>query len=100
MKLTDTKIARYTDGKFLIDIVETPDTFEAWLAYENYCVSELMFSVPKGQQTYDEFLETVEANLPDYERFYAEKNIDEDDFSLKFTDTFSNGVLTTRRRER
>lgn len=70
MKRTDIKITRYKDGEFYIDIVELESTYEAWLSHNSYGISDLMFGVPKTQQSLHEFVELVEINLVDYERYY------------------------------
>lgn len=78
MKLSTQKITRFTDGKYLIDIVETRSEFEAWIRRSDCGVSDLMFGVPKKQNpeaektTFDEFVEMVEANLPFYKKTYVE----------------------------
>lgn len=70
------KIKRFTDGDFLIDIVETKDLHEAWLSHKAYDISCLMFEMPihaNGEHTpYHRFVDLVEKNLPSYEEDYME----------------------------
>lgn len=78
MKLSSHKVTRFTDGKYIIDIVETRTEFEAWLHRTDCGVSDFMFGLPKKQNpeaektTFDEFVATVDANLPFYKKCYAE----------------------------
>lgn len=72
MRKINTTITRYASGEWYIDIVESRDTYEAWLQHRRFGVSELMFGMPKEQQTRDEFMECVSAVLPDYKASYRE----------------------------
>lgn len=56
----------YTDGDYLVDIVTTPTTYEAWICHKGYGTKNLMFGMPKDQQTRFEFMQIVEANIDDY----------------------------------
>ena len=83
MKKTNIKITRYADGEFVIDIVKTKDMngddiYEAWLQHKNYGVSDMMFGYRCKDVTYDEFIEMVEANLPDHEINYMQDRLEED----------------------
>lgn len=76
MTSTDTKITRYTDGDYLIDIVEKDTEFEAWLQHKDFGVSMLMFGVRKGclqgvHLTPDIVAAMVECNLPEQKEIYA-----------------------------
>lgn len=86
MKKVNNKITTYEheiiddeyEGKVCIDIVETPDSFEAWIYDENYGIKELMWGEPKNNmmfnepytQTFEEFKKLVTANIKDYIRSY------------------------------
>ena len=81
MKLTDTKITRYEDDGFLVDIVETPEEFEAWIGHKSYGVSSLMLGVPKQNptlpdMTFEMFMDMVNANLAQYKEYYAKEFFD------------------------
>lgn len=75
MKKTKQKITRFEDGKFYVDIVETGDGFEAWIAEKDSGLSALMFGVPRRQEgmgdtTFHSFCELVEDNLAEHEANY------------------------------
>ena len=81
MKLTDTKITRYEDDGFLVDIVETADCYYAWISHESYGVASLMFGVPKKNSTlpdmtFEGFMDMVNANLAQYKDTYTEEYFD------------------------
>ena len=76
MKKTPITTTTYEHRGFLVDIVTTGETYEAWLSREEYGVKSLMFGVPKEQQSLDEFLEIVEANLYEYEEGYDREYAD------------------------
>ena len=57
-KCNRTKITRFKDGKFFIDIVEKANEFEAWVSLDDYGISIFMFGVPKHQPGY--MPETIE----------------------------------------
>ena len=82
MKLTDTKITRYEDGNFWVDIVEKSDEYEAWISHKEYGISTLAFGLPKTNTLYDientnlvhsVFLHIVNANLERYKAIYLEE---------------------------
>ena len=81
LKDTTVKTTTYTAGAFCIDIVEKPDEFEAFLYHKGYGIKDLMFGSPKqqhdGEQTFEMFLELVEANLTDYINIYREEYMGE-----------------------
>lgn len=66
MTLTATGTATFIDHGYLIDIVTLRNDYEAWIYCEDDGVKHLMFGMPKEQQSYEEFLEIVEANIDDY----------------------------------
>ena len=72
MKKSDISITTYECGEYLVDIVTTGDSYEAWIYRKEFGVKDLMFLVQKKQQTLDEFLEIVEANVEDYGENYDE----------------------------
>lgn len=76
MKQTSITIVTYEHGEFLVDIVTTSDTYEAWIYREEYGVKNLMFGVPKEQQTLDVFLEIVAANVEEYGANYDEEYVE------------------------
>lgn len=71
------------DG-FMVDIVELPDTFEAWLYHKQYGVKDLMLSSPKQHRRFgkvytkplEDFLKLVEANVEDYIGGHEEEHMD------------------------
>ena len=81
MKLTDTKITRFEDDGFLVDIVETADYYYAWISHESYGVSSLMFGAPKKNSTlpdmtFEWFMSMVNAHLDEYKDGYVEEYFD------------------------
>lgn len=76
MEKTDTKITRYKEGKWLIDIVEDDTMFEASLMYACYGVSMYMFGLMKKDVSLDQFMEIVVANLPEYKKNYQDDYMD------------------------
>ena len=59
------------DGFFVDIIVDAiHEVYEAWLYNEAYGVKELMFGSDFEQETYKEFLDSVEANVDDYKETY------------------------------
>lgn len=75
-RASETKITRYTvDGtKYFVDIITTPDTFDARLGHRDYGPTLYMFGVPKGPhaRTERDFCQMVDANLPEYLAEYEE----------------------------
>lgn len=63
----------YQQGDFEIEIWHDGGNFEAWLTREGYGVSELMFGMPKAQQSIEAFRGMVEANLDEYMAIYDER---------------------------
>ena len=81
MKLTDTKITRFEDDGFLVDIVETPELYEAWISHKSYGVSSHMFGIPKKNptlpdMTFELFMSMVTVHLDMHKYFYAEEYMD------------------------
>lgn len=60
----------YEYGEFRVDIVDNGTEYEAWIYKNNYGIKSLMFGVPRHQQTMEEFINIVQANLETYEREY------------------------------
>ena len=86
-ELKSYKTTTFESGKWIIDIVEKRDCFEAWLSIKNYCEKSYMFGSAKKQhhvngtawtQTFDFFCEIVEANLPEYKKIFLEEHIVEE----------------------
>ena len=74
MKQTDRiSTTTYEHGEFLVDIVTTEDSYEAWICRKNYGMKALFFGVFKKQNTLDKFLELVKANLDVAEAGYDEE---------------------------
>lgn len=69
MKKLEIKTTTYdADEGFMVDIVEKPVGPEAWLYHEKYGIKYkyLMFGSTWGQNTMEDFLKMVEANLEEY----------------------------------
>lgn len=58
------------DKGFFLDIVTRCKKYKAWLYHKDYGNKYLMFEMLKEQQTYEQFLEIVELNAPDYIDYY------------------------------
>ena len=69
----------YTAMQFNVDIIVNAEegTFEAWLYESGHGVKELMFGGMIDQQSYDDFVRIVYANLNEYIKFYIEDHMDE-----------------------
>lgn len=77
MKKTNIKTETYAlTGGFMIDIVTTDATYEAFLYHKKCGVKDLMFGCPKEQQPYEDFLELVEINADEYISDYAGEYMD------------------------
>ena len=61
------------NGSFMVDIVESIDSYEAYLYHIGYSVKVHMFSVDKARTTKEEFLYMVSVNLDDYVDAYMEE---------------------------
>lgn len=66
-----TKTYSYFKGgadNYLIDIVADldEDTYNAYIYSANYAQKLYMFGMPTDQQSYEDFLEIVDANLEEY----------------------------------
>ena len=87
MKKVNNKITTYEyEINIRVDIVETPDKFEAWIYDRNYGIKQLMWGEPKNNmrfnepytQTFEKFKKLVSANIEDYiESYYMLANGDE-----------------------
>lgn len=78
-ELKNWKTRTFESGKWIIDIVEKRDSFDAWLSIKNHGEKAYMFGSAKEQQElggtpytvdFDMFCELVEANLPEYKRIF------------------------------
>ena len=79
MKKSNFKTETFTwDGGFMVDVVTTSDTYEAWIYHKDYGIKELMFGMPKKQQSYEKFIEIVEWNVDDDIFAYMEQHMDGD----------------------
>ena len=81
---TDVIFTQYIDGEFVIEILEYPDTFEAWVYHKDYGVKELMWGCPKVQPNGHDvdregFLEMVEYNRAEYEEGFLEEYAEDDE---------------------
>lgn len=70
------------DDQYMIDIVIDGKTYEAWLYNKDYGVKDLMFGSPIGQESFSDFMESVEVNAPDYIATYQQFH-EQDDLVLK-----------------
>ena len=61
------------DDEYCIDIITTNDTYEAWLYKNDYGIKTLMFGGLIEQQSKDEFLKIVDANVEDYIPLYCDE---------------------------
>ena len=75
MKKVNNEITTYEyEIKICVDIVETPDAFEAWIYDKNYGIKELMWGELKNNmrfnepytQTFEGFKKLVSANIENY----------------------------------
>lgn len=80
LKKANQKITRYQYeseyGLYYVDIIETEDTYEAWITGERSGLSSLMFGVPKEQNQRKEFMNIVEALLDEYIEMWEEELMD------------------------
>lgn len=80
MRMTGIKTDTYRiEGNWMVDIQTKDDTYYAYLWHERYGIKELMFGCPVKQQSYEDFLDTVEANFDEYKDDYIEEVFDEED---------------------
>lgn len=79
MKKVNNEITTYEyENKICVDIVETPDDFEAWIYDKDYGIKELMWGEPKNKQTFEGFKKLVSANIKNYiGNYYMLANRDE-----------------------
>ena len=75
-RITNKIIDTYEDGDFIIEITRTDYGWDAWLCEKSYGIKNMMFGCFESHFTYQEFLEAVEANLPEYEADYTEEYIE------------------------
>lgn len=73
MKQADITITTYECEEYLVDIVTTSDTYEAWIYRKELWVKTLMFGVSKEQQPLDLFLDIVAVNVEEYGADYDEE---------------------------
>ena len=65
---------------FMVDIVETPEEYEAWIYHENVGIKDFMFGGPKSQsKDRSDFCDLVEVNLhvQDYISSYIDEYMSE-----------------------
>ena len=86
-ELKSYKTTTFESGKWIVDIVEKRDSFDAWLSIKNYGDKSYMFGSAKKQrhfdgtewtQTFELFCATVEANLPEYKEIFMLEHITEE----------------------
>lgn len=61
------------DKEYYIDIIETSETYEAWLYKRNYGFKTLMFGVPITQQSKEVFIDIVTGNVFEYIPMYCDE---------------------------
>ena len=69
MKMLAVKTKTYVFSGYIdVDIVSNYITkeYSAWIFLDDYCNKKLMFGMPMAQQSYERFVEIVEANVLDY----------------------------------
>lgn len=75
---TSYKVSDFSD--YIVDIIELPEEWEAWLYHKDYTVKMLMFGSLKKQELIDgpkecdlkAFIELVDRNVNDYIDDYEE----------------------------
>ena len=76
----------FVSGKYIIDIVEKHDLFEAWITVKDGTDKMFMFGSPKKQHTpegfrytvdFDVFFEMVESCLPEYKKIFKQEHPEE-----------------------
>ena len=84
-ELKSIKTRTFQSGNYIIDIIEYKDSFDAYIHHKAYGVKDLMFGSPKQQHTldgqeyavdFDYFRDMVEANLPEYKKFFRARHED------------------------
>ena len=75
----ESRVYEYDDG-FRVEIVIGDENYEAWLWHKNYGIKASMFGMPKSQQSYEDFLETVEATIIEDIIAYAQDYMDGEDY--------------------
>lgn len=73
MKPTKTRIIRFSDDDFYIDIVEEEKTLEAWMQHKNFGISVLMYGLLKSDVSYNDFVAMVARDCKAYEQQYMEE---------------------------
>lgn len=66
MDITNYTTKTYEYGDYLVDIVTTDTDYESWIQAKGYGTKHIMFGMPKEQQSLEEFMNIVEANIEDY----------------------------------
>lgn len=74
----ESRVYEYDDD-FRVEVVTGDENYEAWLWHKDYGIKSLMFGMPKSQQSYEEFLDTVEATIVMDITQYANEYMDEED---------------------
>lgn len=76
MMLIENKTYTYwVGGNFLVDIVDTPEAYEAYVYNTEYGVKEMMLGCSKEYTTLEDFIKEVEANdilIPSIESYKEE----------------------------
>lgn len=72
MRKTDTKIKRYIEGDYLIDIVDDGYDLEAWLTMDEVGIQVFMFGIEKGAVTKKELMQIVKTAVPAYSKWLHE----------------------------
>lgn len=67
------KIDVYTNGEFTIEVDESGECYEAYIYRNGYGIKELMFGLPKEQQTKEEAIDIILANFEEYAADYDEE---------------------------
>lgn len=87
MKLLSVKTETYDVGEgFMVDVVENGEEFVMWITHKDHGTKQYCFGSPIQNWQWDEphkiskdeFLEMVEANLPEYIEEYREEVMGED----------------------
>lgn len=70
---TDIKITRFDNGDFYVDVIEYPESFEAWISHKDYAVSKMMVGIGKSVLDFDSFVNKIVApNVDLWESIYEE----------------------------
>jgi len=70
----DTNVTQYTDGEWIVTIIDSKLLFEAYLGHKDYGIMDLMFGYCSS--SLKDFMELVEANLDEYKQIYIGEHFD------------------------